>query len=129
MSSPPAALPGALRVVICDYNALLQSVTGLLRMSGYCVYQAYDGQAAAELCRELPEIGLLVLNTEGTGTDTPALVRSVRKVHLGLPVLHIGKAPIPGMPSDVLHLAESFTADQLLETVSALVPGQPVPHG
>jgi hypothetical protein len=26
------------RIVICDYNALLQSVTGLLRMSGYCVF-------------------------------------------------------------------------------------------
>jgi len=38
-------------------------------------------------------------------------------------VLHIGTAPIPGMPSDVVHLAESFTAEQLLETVRALVPG------
>jgi hypothetical protein len=30
------------------------------------------------------------------------------------------------MPSDVVHLAESFTADQLLETVRGLMPGQPV---
>jgi response regulator RpfG family c-di-GMP phosphodiesterase len=122
MSSPATTLPGAVRVVICDYNALLQSVTGLLRMSGYYVFQAYNGEAAAELCAQLPEIGLLVLNTEGTGVDTPALVRSVRKTHPGLPVLHIGTAPIPGMPSDVLHLAESFTPDQLLATVAALVP-------
>ena len=122
MSSPPAALPGGLRVVICDYNALLHSVTGLLRMSGYYVFQAYNGEAAEELCAGLPGIGLLVLNTEGTGVDTPALVRSVRKLHPGLPVLHIGTSPIPGMPSDVLHLAESFTADQLLATVATLVP-------
>jgi hypothetical protein len=47
--------------------------------------------------------------------DTPALVRSVRKLHPGLPVLHIGMFPIPGMPSDIEHLAESFTADQLVE--------------
>jgi response regulator RpfG family c-di-GMP phosphodiesterase len=125
MSSPPATPPGAIRVVICDYNALLQSVTGLLRMSGYCVYQAYDGQAAAELCRELPEIALLVLNTEGTGVDTPALVRSVRRLHPGLPVLHIGASTIPGMPSDVPHMAESFTADQLLAAVHGLVPRDP----
>jgi response regulator RpfG family c-di-GMP phosphodiesterase len=122
MSSAPATPPGAVRVVICDYNALLQSVTGLLRMSGYYVFQAYNGEAAEELCAHLSEIGLLVLNTEGTGVDTPALVRSVRKTHPGLPVLHIGTAPIPGMPSDVLHLAESFTSDQLLATVVALVP-------
>jgi response regulator RpfG family c-di-GMP phosphodiesterase len=122
MSSPATALPGAVRVVICDYNALLQSVTGLLRMSGYYVFQAYNGEAAEELCAQLSEIGLLVLNTEGTGVDTPGLVRSVRKTHPGLAVLHIGTAPIPGMPSDVLHLAESFTSDQLLATVAALVP-------
>jgi response regulator RpfG family c-di-GMP phosphodiesterase len=127
MSTPPATPTGAVRVVICDYNALLQSVTGLLRMSGYCVYQAYDGQAAAELCLELPEIGLLVLNTEGTGMDTPALVRSVRKVHLRLPVLHIGKSPIADMPLDVIHLDESFSADQLLAAVGALVPAKPSP--
>ena len=94
-------------------------------MSGYAVFQAYNGHAAEELCAELQGIALLVLNTEGTGMDTPALVRSIRKTSRGLSVLHIGKAPIPGMPQDVQHLAESFTADQLLETVRALVPGHP----
>jgi|SRR5689334_5479763 len=121
MSSPRAALPGAVRVVICDYNSLLQSVSGFLRMSGYSVFQAYNGEAAEELCRDLHGIALLILNTEGTGVDTPALVRSIRKRHGTLPVLHIGSVPIPGMPSNVHHLAESFTADQLLETVSAIV--------
>ncbi len=126
MSFPRATLPGAIRVVICDYNSLLQSVSGLLRMSGYSVFQAYNWQAAVELCTELHAIGLLVLNTEGTGMDTPALVHSVRKTNPGMPVLHIGSAPVPGMPSDVVHLAESFTAEQLLETVGALVPGHSV---
>ena len=110
-----------MRVVICDYNALLLSVTGLLRMSGYYVFQAYDGQAAEELCAVLPDIELLVLNTEGTGMDTPALVRSVREIHPGLPVLHIGASPLRGMPSDVPHLIESFTANQLLAVVRDLV--------
>ena len=126
MSFPRATPSGAIRVVICDYNSLLQSVSGLLRMSGYCVFQAYNGQAAVELCAELQAIGLLVLNTEGTGMDTPALVRSVRKTSPGMSVLHIGTVPVPGMPSDVVHLAESFTAEQLLETVGALVPGHSV---
>jgi response regulator RpfG family c-di-GMP phosphodiesterase len=122
MSSPPATPPGGMRVIICDYNALLQSVTGLLRMSGYHVFQAYDGQAAQELCAYLPEVDLLVLNTEGTGMDTPELVSRVRKTHPGLPVLHIGKAPIPGMPDYVLNLADSFGVDQLLAAVRTLVP-------
>ena len=80
MTSSRAALPGAMRVVICDYNSLLQSVSGLLRMSGYAVFQAYNGEAAEELCAELHGIGLLILNTEGTGMDTPALVRLIRKL-------------------------------------------------
>ena len=109
------------RIVICDYNALLLSVTGLLRMSGYCVFQAYDALAARELCQQLPEISLLVLNTTGTGTNTPTLVRQIRVNHPGLPVLHIGASPVDGMPADVPTLAESFTADQLLTAVEALL--------
>jgi len=109
------------RIVICDYHALLMSVTGLLRMSGHCVFQAYDGQAASELCRELPNIELLILNTNGTGTDTPSLVREIRGQYPNLPVLHIGTSTLAGMPDDVPTLAESFTADQLLGAVDGLL--------
>ena len=109
------------RIVICDYNLLLASVTGLLRMSGYCVFQAYNAQAARELCYELPNISLLILNTTGTGTDTPTLVREIRVPHPNLPVLHIGESALDGMPADVPTLAESFTAGQLLTAVEALV--------
>ena len=109
------------RIVICDYNALLLSVTGLLRMSGYCVFQAHDGQAARELCHELPNIELLVLNTTGTGTDTPSLVQAVRANRPRLAVLHIGPL-IQGLPDNVPTLAESFTANELLSAVGALLP-------
>ena len=120
MSSPPST--EGRRVVICDYNALLLSVTGLLRMSGFCVFQAHDGQAADELCRELPDIELLVLNTFGTGTDTPSLIRAVRANHPGLAVLHIGSSAPEGLPDDVPTLGESFTADELLSAVNSLLP-------
>jgi DNA-binding response OmpR family regulator len=119
--SPSSSSEGR-RIVICDYNALLLSVTGLLRMSGYCVFQAHDGQAARELCHELPDIELLVLNTTGTGTDTPSLVRAVRADRPGLAVLHIGASVPEGLPDDVPTLAESFSADELLKAVGALLP-------
>lgn len=125
MAPPLTPAIGAGRVVICDYNALLLSVTGLLRMTGYQVFQAYDGQAAIELCLQLPNISLLVLNTYGTGVDTPTLVRDVRTNTPGLPVLHIGKAPIPGMPTNVVNLQESFTSDQLLSVVWKLMAELP----
>jgi hypothetical protein len=109
------------RIVICDYNALLLSVTGLLRMAGYCVFQAYDGHAAEELCRGLPNIGLLILNTVGTGIDLGELIRDVREGVPGLPVLHIGPTTPLGIPADVPTIDEDFTPDQLLMTVKAMI--------
>jgi response regulator RpfG family c-di-GMP phosphodiesterase len=121
VSSPPATSVGAVRVVICDYNALLASVTGLLRMSGYYVFQAHDGQAAVELCTILPDVSLLVLNTEGTGVDTPAMVRRIRERKPDLAVLHIGMAPLAGMPDDVVSIDEGFSAAKLLATVAGIL--------
>ena len=96
-------------------------------MSGYAVFQAYDGAAAQELCRELPDIGLLILNTEGTGMDLPTLIQSVREQSPGLPVLHIGSSHPAGLPADVRTIDETFTPDRLLATVGDLVsPLQPV---
>ena len=112
------------RIVICDYNALLLSVTGLLRMSHYAVFQAHDGYAAQELCVLLPNIELLVLNTYRTGIDVGELCRNVRASKPGLPILHIGSAIPDGLPDDVPTLPEDFTAESLLMTVGALVePG------
>jgi hypothetical protein len=109
------------RIVICDYNALLLSVTGLLRMSGYAVFQAHDGWAAQELCILLPDIELLVLNTYGTGIDVGELCRNVRTSKRGLPVLHIGSTVPDGLPDDVPSISENFTPDSLLLTVGGLI--------
>ena len=112
------------RIVICDYNALLLSVTGLLRMSNYAVFQAHDGYAAQELCMLLPDIELLVLNTYRTGIDVGELCRNIRDNKPGLPILHIGSTIPDGLPDDVPTLPEDFTADGLLMTVRALIePG------
>jgi CheY-like chemotaxis protein len=112
------------RIVICDYNALLLSVTGLLRMSGYAVFQAHDGWAAQELCILLPDIELLVLNTYGTGIDVGELCRNVRSTKRSLPILHIGISTPDGLPADVPTLSEDFNAEGLLLAVEELIaPG------
>lgn len=120
MSQRPHPTHEGSRIVICDYNALLHSVTGLLRMSGYSVFQAHHGWAALELCVALPEIGLLVLNTYGTGLNVGTLCRSVRAAKPGLPILHIGTSIPDGLPADVPTLAEGFTPGQLLLAVEKL---------
>ena len=124
MSERPVPSTKGRRIVICDYNALLLSVTGLLRMSDYAVFQAHDGYAAQELCTLLPNIELLILNTYRTGIDVGELCENVRAHKHGLPILHIGSTIPAGLPEDVPTLAEDFTAESLLLTVRALVePG------
>jgi hypothetical protein len=115
------------RIVICDYNALLLSVTGLLRMSDYCVFQAHDGLAAEELCMRMPKIELLVLNTYGTGIDVGSLVQRVRTAKPGIQVLHIGSTTPEGLPEDVPTIPEVFTPEFLLNTVSTLIEGRKIP--
>ena len=117
------------RIVICDYNALLLSVTGLLRMTGYAVFQAHDGWAAQELCILLPKIELLILNTFGTGIDVGDLCRNVRSRRRGMPILHIGSTTPDGLPSDVPTLAENFTPDSLLSAVQTLIESEPLGQG
>jgi hypothetical protein len=116
------------RIVICDYNALLLSVTGLLRMSAYRVFQAHDGIAAEELCARMPEIALLVLNTYGTGIDVGGLVRRVRTANPAIQVLHIGSSIPDGLPEDVPTIPEQFTSEFLLSTVSALIDRRLIPR-
>ncbi len=113
------------RIIICDYNQLLQSVTGLLRMSGYCVFQAYDADAVKELCYQLPDIDLLILNTFGAGVDLPNLVRHVRETNPRLPILHIGADTPADLPADVPTLSEQFNSDRLLTAVASLMPDHP----
>ena len=109
------------RIVICDYNALLLSVTGLLRMSNYRVFQAHDGLAAEELCLRMPDIALLVLDTYGTGIDVGGLVQRVRMANPAIQVLHIGSSIPDGLPEDVPTIPEQFTSEFLLNTVNALL--------
>jgi hypothetical protein len=91
-------------------------------MSGYRVYQAYDAYAVEELCVQLPNIDLLILNTFGAGVDTGSLIRMVRETTPALPVLHIGNDVPPDLPADVPTIPEVFTAESLLETVAGLMP-------
>jgi hypothetical protein len=116
------------RIVICDYNALLLSVTGLLRMDNYCVFQAHDGLAAEELCGRMPAIALLVLNTYGTGIDVGGLVRRVRAASPGIQVLHIGSSIPEGLPDDVTTIPEVFTPEFLLRTVRTLIERRLIPR-
>lgn len=86
-------------------------------MAGYCVFQAYNGQAAEELCRTLPNIGLLVLNTHVDGMDGNRLFSAARANRADLPILHIDTHRGPSIPADIPTLTQPFTSEQLLACV------------
>lgn len=86
-------------------------------MAGYCVFQAYNGQAAQELCRTLPEIGLLVLNTHVDGLNGHDLFRAADADGHDLPILHIDSQRSPDLSEYVLTLTHPFTTEQLLAAV------------
>jgi response regulator RpfG family c-di-GMP phosphodiesterase len=119
MSSDAPRITGR-RVVICDYNTLLLSVTGVLRMSGYCVFQAHDSAATEELCLTLPDIGLLIVNTAPNYASTLEVIRTVRAAKPDFPILHIGTRSAPDTPDDVPTLSAPFSPDRLLHVVDEL---------
>jgi Response regulators consisting of a CheY-like receiver domain and a winged-helix DNA-binding domain len=98
-------------------------------MAGYPVFQAYDGRAAIELCFELPDIRLLILNTHVDGLNSLALIERVRDRHPGIPILHIDTHRDDGLPTDIPTLTEPFTAAELMECVATLIaPVRPAPE-
>jgi hypothetical protein len=108
------------RIVICDFNAFLHSVAGLLRMSGYAVFQAHDGFAALELCASLPDIRLLVVTQSSKGPNLGDLCRQARVDTPNLAILHLGQ-PVGDLPADVPTLSEVLFPGCLSLTVEALM--------
>jgi CheY-like chemotaxis protein len=122
MSSPRPLPPHhAPRIVICDSDPLLRSVTGVLRVNGYDVFQALDGYAAEELCGALPNVKLLAVNAYRTGIGVGELCRRIRAAKPGLPILHIGSSLPDSLPVYVSTLPEIFTPERLLQTVEKLI--------
>jgi DNA-binding response OmpR family regulator len=120
---PPSLPPQVAleRIVVVDSNPILVSATGVLRMAGYCVFQAYNGQAARELCMTLPDIGLLVLNTHVDGMEDYELFTEARTPGVNLPILHIDSQRSEHVPNDIPTLIHPFTTEQLLAAVEALL--------
>jgi two-component system cell cycle sensor histidine kinase/response regulator CckA len=97
-----------------------------LRKEDHCVFQAYDGLAALELCVSLRNVDLLVTNTDMPGLNGPELIRQVREKMPTLPILYVKNLDTPegtpeGLPPDVPTLPEPFTAEQLLSAVRPLL--------
>jgi|SRR5689334_5586537 two-component system cell cycle sensor histidine kinase/response regulator CckA len=101
-------------------------IVDTLRKEDHCVFQAYDGLAALELCMSLREIDLLITNTSMPGLNGPELIRQIRKEMPTLRILYVRNLDSPdvtpeGLPPDVATIAEPFTPEELLSAVKPLL--------
>lgn len=124
---PPAPdLTDGWRIIATDDNtSKLTALTQTLRDAGHCVFAAYDGQSALELVVQLPNIDLLITNTRLGVMDGFELMRRVRELKPGLPILHVvhRKDPEGDTPPGVPVLREPFTPNQLLLAIGSLLAG------
>jgi CheY-like chemotaxis protein len=125
--SPDSHLHKGAHIVCADRNReLSDAMVRTLREDDHCVFQAYDGLAALELCLGLRTIDLLITNTSMPGLSGPQLIRQVRQQLPTLPILYIKNLNSPsevpdGLPPDVPTLREPFTAVQLRAAVRPLL--------
>jgi CheY-like chemotaxis protein len=124
MSSPAHGPTKGWRIIVTDNKpAMVCTLTETLRDAGQCVFAAYDGEAALELFIQLPDIDLLITNTDLGTVQGPELVRRLREIRPDLPILHVlhSGSPDSDMPPDVPTLREPFTPNQLLLKVGSLL--------
>jgi DNA-binding response OmpR family regulator len=106
-----------------DDRQVVSFTTAVLRRAGYHVFQAYDGLATYGLAVELPDVQLLIVNTQLGDMDGLELIDHVRKKLPAVAILHLGTAPedMRRLSPEVPNLAEPFTAEQLLAAVGPLL--------
>jgi DNA-binding response OmpR family regulator len=125
--SPDSHLHGGAHIVCADRNReLLDMIVRTLRKDDHCVFQAFDGLAALELCLNLRRIDLLITNTSMPGLNGPQLIRQVREELPTLAILYIKNLDSPdevpnSLPPDVPILPEPFTPEQLRAAVRPLL--------
>jgi two-component system OmpR family response regulator len=125
--SPNSHLQGGAYIVCADRKPeVLEMIVQALRREDHCVFQAYDGLAALELCLNLRITDLLITNTHMPGLNGPELIRKVREQMPTLPILYVKNLDSPagppaGLPSDVPVLSEPFTVEELLAAVAPLL--------
>jgi DNA-binding response OmpR family regulator len=127
--SPNSRLHSGAHIVCADRDRkLLDMIVRTLREDNHCVFQAYDGLAALELCVSLRRIDLLITNTSMPGLNGPQLIRQVREELPMLAILYVRNLDSPdevpdSLPPDVPTLPEPFTPDQLRAAVRPLLVG------
>jgi PAS domain S-box-containing protein len=133
-SMPPRELevrPASGTVLVVDDEALVRAaVVRTLRLAGYEVLEASNGQEAAEVAGNRARIDLLVTDVVMPGLGGPELAARIRALHPAMRVLFVSGYADSGVVSDgqvaagVELMTKPFRPAELLERV-AVILGRP----
>jgi DNA-binding response OmpR family regulator len=131
-STPPAAYPAFVVLLVEDEPLLLRSSQRMLEARGFEVATAEDALAAREASQRMPRLDLLVTDISLPGADGIDLVLELRVARPGLRVLFMSglqatRRSIP-LPDDGTwaFLAKPFASRDFDDRLAALLgPGVP----
>jgi CheY-like chemotaxis protein len=113
-------------LLVEDEPALLAVSSAYLQSKGYQVLEATNGKEALEICRENPDIDVLVTDIVMPDVGGPALVREATKVLPGVHVIFMSGYTDRGLDEKVLEpgmefLQKPFSLDLFARTLRKLL--------
>lgn len=119
-------------ILFVEDNEVLQSILArVLEQRGYRVTVAASAYESRDLFRAGLAVDLVIVDLSIPGRNDPDVIREVREMARGIPVLYISgysKAEAHrrfDFPAEAAFLAKPFMNKQLLATVEALLQGTP----
>jgi DNA-binding response OmpR family regulator len=126
----PADFTGRHIIVADEDPRMVEFVIKTLRDDGHAVFHAYDVLSATQLAIGLENCDLVISDTKVEGADGVELILYLRKQLPSLPIIYLANAgrSTPEieaqLPDDVPILREPFTAEEIRETVAAMLDGK-----
>jgi two-component system cell cycle sensor histidine kinase/response regulator CckA len=128
----PSGTPFSGRYVIVadEDQAVVAFLIHLLRDEGHAAFHAYDALSATQLAKALPQVDLVMSNTQVVGADGVALIHQLRQSRPELPIIYLAniRRSTPELeaqlPADIQILREPFTAANVKTAIRPLLNGK-----
>jgi two-component system cell cycle sensor histidine kinase/response regulator CckA len=118
------APPNTLAILLVDDEPAFRSLlAATLKMDGYHVVEACDGEEAVAAIQKVQRVDLVVTDIRMPHVDGITLARTVRRAQPGVPVLFITGYPDDlGVPvPNSSMLSKPFLRDDLMKAVHGLI--------
>jgi CheY-like chemotaxis protein len=110
-------------LLVDDEDLVRMSTAEMLADLGFAVIEAGSAEDALQVVQAGTAVDILVTDHLMPGMSGAQLVREVRALRPGLPVLIVsGYAEVDGLAPDLPRLVKPFRAAELVDRVAAIMP-------